>query len=111
MGYYAHYSIKIYPYTDVDLRSISKDVNNTADIRVLDHNGNSYSYSKWYSWEDDMISVSKDFPNTIISLFVKGEESEDLARYDFYNGEMVGTWEFDGIPSLSQDEINSIINP
>lgn len=91
MGYYAHYSINIYPYTDVDFRSISKAVNDTADIRVLDHNGASYSSTKWYSWEDDMISVSKDFPNTIISLFFKGELSEDLARYHFYNGERVGT--------------------
>jgi hypothetical protein len=111
MGYYAHYSIKIYPSDKHNIRVISKAVNDTADIRVLYGNGTSYSSTKWYNWEDDMISVSKDFPNIIISLFVKGEETEDLARYDFCNGEMVSTWEFDGIPSLSQDDINFIINP
>ncbi len=41
---------------------------------------------RWYSHEDDMLEVSKQFPNVLFCLHGQGDDSEDIWDEYFLNG-------------------------
>src|SRR5271167_3366834 len=43
---------------------------------------------KWYDHKDEMIALSKRFPDTLFTLYGDGEESRDLWVKYFKNGKM-----------------------
>lgn len=43
---------------------------------------------KWYSYEEDMKELSKEFPDIIFDLYGEGEESGDQWHTYFKNGKM-----------------------
>lgn len=45
---------------------------------------------KWYEYEEDMLAISRAFPDYIFQLDGKGEESGDIWRKYFYRGQMQG---------------------
>jgi len=52
-------------------------------------NGMEYEYlddAKWYHWEEDMIDLSKAYPDIIFELYGDGDDSEDVWKSVFYNG-------------------------
>lgn len=48
------------------------------------------SYCHWYEHDDDMIELSKLFPDALFELYGDGEESDDFWRYYYYRGVMQG---------------------
>jgi hypothetical protein len=44
---------------------------------------------KWYDWNDDLASISKDYPNLLFSLEGEGEESGDIWKAWARNGKVV----------------------
>lgn len=45
---------------------------------------------KWYSWREDLIKLSKAFPEFILQVRRDGEESEDIEMVWFHNGKVQG---------------------
>lgn len=43
---------------------------------------------KWYDHADDMIKISKEYPNHIFKLYGVGENGDDIWAKYFMNGEM-----------------------
>lgn len=41
---------------------------------------------KWYEYEEDMIALSKQFPDFIFTLFGDGEDGDDFWYADFMDG-------------------------
>ena len=93
MGYYTRYELEI-----VRDSERAKDLIDSADSvtipgsydlnlsRLL--NGN-YDTMKWYDWESDMASLSKDWPNVLFALSGEGEEPGDLWKAWVRNGKVV----------------------
>jgi hypothetical protein len=44
---------------------------------------------KWYGYNDDMLELSRDWPNVLFELTGEGEESGDLWRAFYRNGKFV----------------------
>ncbi|AXH69627.1 hypothetical protein HWB79_gp185 [Streptomyces phage LukeCage] len=54
--------------------------------RLLNDN---YDTMKWYDWEDDMASLSRDWPNVLFALSGEGEEPGDLWKAWVRNGKVI----------------------
>lgn len=88
MGYYTNYSI-----------TIMKDPNKEEDsfweaFDELTHSCCSKEFinygvweAKWYNWQDDMVVLSRKFPQMLIQLEGDGEEPLDIWVATFCNGE------------------------
>jgi len=79
MGYYTHYSLEI---NRSDFSEELEDVltlNDYCDYSPLMgfFNGDADS-CKWYNHEEDMLKLSKDFPDILFTLKGEGEEAGDL---------------------------------
>ena len=44
------------------------------------------AWTTWYDWEEDMILLSRKFPDVLFKLNGSGEDSEDLWEAYFLNG-------------------------
>lgn len=87
MGYYTNFKIDIKPEEPKDLREYldSEDSRYYALIEALEDIGEP---RKWYGHEDDMLEVSRKFPETIFELSGAGEEAGDLWRKYFKDGKI-----------------------
>lgn len=83
MGYYTRYRLeydeKLLPDNEVD---------NLIDI-IDELPIHDYSDScKWYEHEEEMVSISEQFPTILFILSGEGEESGDIWRKYFKNGKV-----------------------
>ena len=83
-------------YTRFELEEVSGDINYNLDYEVEISNATDYSHCfedsiKWYDFEEDMKSFSKNHPNTIFCIKGEGEESGDIWKAYFKNGKMFKT--------------------
>lgn len=96
MGYYTDYSLEVSMYrNDGKYESVSEELADLIDaeiqkIGVLDEYSSSrdqwWANAKWYDCEDDMILLSKRFPNVLFYLHGAGEDQEDMWDEYFLNG-------------------------
>jgi hypothetical protein len=83
MGYYTLFSIK----HDSSSFALDKVIHDA--LQKIDDGYNPFEdRTKWYNHEEDMKSCSKQFPTTVFTLSGTGEESGDIWKKYFKNGEM-----------------------
>lgn len=75
MGYYTKFDIQDNP-PEVYRKIVEVSVYNCLDEDVV----------KWYSWRDDVATVSKLFPDVVIKISGEGEEAGDIWKAYFKNG-------------------------
>ena len=46
-----------------------------------------YDQAKWYTYEDDMVDISKQFPNATFKLHGEGESCYDMWDEYYHNGD------------------------
>lgn len=74
--------------TNFDFSNNSDEIIAAIEVQSgYDESDNGQMQCKWYSWQEDMIEVSKLFPDTVIHLDGDGEESGDNWKAQFLNGE------------------------
>lgn len=45
---------------------------------------------KWYAHDEDMLKLSRRFPNgTVFTLYGRGEDDDDIWKTEYCNGEMI----------------------
>ena len=89
MGYNTRYELKFEPLTIANKDCISHLVaENEEAAWVIDEDGNSEDYSKWYDHDIDMKAFSLKYPDTVFILSGSGEEDEDIWVKYFKNGKM-----------------------
>ncbi len=54
---------------------------------ALDENGDAATPAKWYDNEDDLVEFSQKYPDIVFTLEGEGEESGDIWKKYFKNGE------------------------
>ncbi|MBQ4817633.1 hypothetical protein IHP72_15365 [Bacillus pumilus] len=86
MGYYTQYEVEM----DKDAELVREYVNENFDGNgCLTAVFNGWDDElKWYGHEVDMRSVSRQFPDVLITLTGEGEESGDMWRKYFKGGKM-----------------------
>lgn len=88
MGYYTSYELSV---SNVNPLLASKLEEEVEKMQVFE-SGNSkdgwYGYDKWYDHDEDMMLLSKRFPDALFELYGDGEESDDMWRAYFKNGRM-----------------------
>ena len=81
MGYYTHYSIHIQNYYS--------DQEPEEFVAENTDYGNPFGDEcKWYDHEEDMIKISKKYPEMVFHLHGEGEETGDIWDKHFKNGKM-----------------------
>jgi hypothetical protein len=108
MGYYTAYSIEVYEKDDILAKHACDllEVNDELDIELgkvlLEITDDFSSYEKdirfselimddvkkWYDHDDDMIEISKRYPNYVFVLDGNGEDYDDLWRTYYWDGRM-----------------------
>ena len=93
MGYYTTFKLE----TDDDQPHVcptcgSNAVRNHEEILYKRFGCNLFEEAtKWYSWEQDMLEYSKEYPDVLFTLEGQGEEAEDRWAAYFKNGK----WQFE----------------
>jgi len=82
MGYYTDFSLS--HDSDINDEEIADNLTKISGYK-LDHDLELYQ-AKWYSWNNDMSSLSKMFPDVLFTLNGVGEEHGDIWRAFFKNG-------------------------
>ena len=92
MGYYTYYKLSVkntndasYNAFDLWIETKPKTTHGYSWKSFL--NGNA-DQCKWYEHEEDMIALSLQYPNLIFLLEGSGEESGDMWKKYFKNGQM-----------------------
>lgn len=80
MGYYSEYSLKVIngDYNTDYERIISDE----AEQRVF------FDSCKWYSYQEDMKTVSKLYPEVVFEITGNGEDDDDFWKAYFKDGKM-----------------------
>ena len=79
MGYETWHKInKIIPEDDIDHEeNINQKYNEIFE-----------EWTRWYSFEADMIDYSTNYPETLFEIYTEGEDQGDIIIYYFKNGKM-----------------------
>ena len=95
MGYYTQFELDMMPWPCEDKeREIKANIIariDNIDINEVDSRDMEwflYNEMKWYSHQEDMLEVSKLFPDTIFVLHGEGEDHNDLWNEYYCDGEM-----------------------
>ena len=103
MGYYTYYSINVINANEVSrerLIAASKDLFHSLegddtyfDSDLYEHNPTINPFDwvsddemKWYECEDDMVKLSRDYPELVFEVEGQGEDRDDNWRAYFANG-------------------------
>lgn len=85
MGYYTDYSLETNaPGIEEDIAEAIADESGFGG-NIFRHD---YCECKWYGHKEDMLNVSKKFPDVIFILTGEGEEPGDLWKKRFVNGQV-----------------------
>lgn len=94
MGYYTSYELSIYQ-KDIDITECVEDVVSARFSEINPDFGkdflrkyviSGYETIKWYSYEEDMKELSKDFPDYVFYLEGCGEDFHDWWKIVFHDG-------------------------
>lgn len=84
MGYYTDFTLKIEgPESAIETLSNSSELGEMDYGHLLEcfyHQKDNFYYwrdTKWYEWEEDMLSISEKNPDLFFTLWGDGEESDD----------------------------------
>jgi len=99
MGYYTYYSLEVDPDTAIpDIVEALKNNPGLADTNLYGYAldwGNPYDgmippldNAKWYEHNENMLILSKLFPQVLFTLSGEGEESGDLWRTKYQDGKL-----------------------
>ena len=95
MGYYTKFELNILPWPNEDKeREIKANIiarMDSIDINEVDTRDIEWFLKdemKWYSHKEDMLEVSKLFPDTLLVLRGEGEDHNDLWNEYYCDGEM-----------------------
>lgn len=99
MGYYTHHTLAIRGIiNEEEFRQVKqalkdKDILGYALSEYSNFAPNEqtqfigcYEEAKWYEHEEDMINISKQFPNFVFKLHGEGEDNDDVWDQYFYQG-------------------------
>lgn len=94
MGYYTNFSLKVIEIIEdaeievdeVEFPEFNEKNMYDGDLSVQELISGYSDSMKWYDYEEDMIEISKKFPNLIFILDGNGEESGDIWRKFYMNG-------------------------
>jgi hypothetical protein len=84
MGYYTQYKLRI---LDPKINSYPPDLirkflaESDEASMALEEDGSTNEECKWYDHEEDMIGLSKQYPNLVFELYGKGEDGEQWKKY------------------------------
>ena len=81
MGYYTSYDATENP------PEVVERIMELSEYRDW-YDGGEISDIKWYSHDTDMLQVSTEFPDLILTLYGDGEESGDIWKSYYKNGKM-----------------------
>jgi len=87
MGYYTSYKLDL---DDVEQPgSIIEELRESSEGAeyALEANGDTGSSTKWYEWEEEMTEFSKKHRGVLFALSGEGEESGDIWKCYFRNGQ------------------------
>ena len=59
----------------------------------------------WYDWDEDMVALSKVYPNIIFELFGEGEETEAIWKAIIYNGKFKITMQKKYYPAINLSKL------
>lgn len=99
MGYCTDFEIKV--KGDIDFDQFHRDVEEQSDYSFEKYGKGQGMYSeesiKWYNYSEDMITISKKYPEHLIIVEGFGEENDDTWRSYFRAGrkeviEPIITW-------------------
>lgn len=91
MGYYTKYNFTVYPAEATS--AIEEALAGCSGYGNL-----SEEPIKWYDHENHCKQVTRQVPGVLLSLTGEGEDTGDLWRKDFLDGEIVDIWRFSEIP-------------
>jgi hypothetical protein len=86
MGYYTHFELKWDtedPQLDMEISHFLDE--NSETYYGLEPDGSCADAVKWYSYDDDMIEMSRNFPTVLFTLSGEGEEAGDLWKAYYKN--------------------------
>ena len=97
MGFYSRYRLQVKSVEESDVGSVVEAIkeqdlfNYVFDEHFYDENWKTLSFDpyeeqKWYSYEIDMMEVSKKFPELVFKLYCESEDGSYWVEY-FHNGE------------------------
>lgn len=97
MGYYTDYKLEVTGFEDAEAAEFFE----FKLLKVTEYSGwdvevhsrtftvnATLNEAKWYDWEKDLETLSKQFPHVVIVVDGVGEEPGDIWRARVHNGEM-----------------------
>ena len=109
MGYYTQYYMQIFDTDGTDLTDLIEDGTSFQDVldfpeeyqpdvvqvikEIMDDDDSYYGITseepcKWYDHDENMMALSKKYPNLVLYLYGVGEENNDVWCAYYYNGKM-----------------------
>jgi hypothetical protein len=86
MSYNTWYELKHDAAGDPKKKAIEEYIEANEELR--DAVGSNQSHVKWYEHDDDMLKLSKEFPEVTFILSGEGEESDDMWESKYKDGKM-----------------------
>lgn len=89
MGYYTKYDIKI---TGIDNANQAVKIAQEYDLEQYDvsYDGTTltaFYEGKWYNWEKESVSLSRNYPRILIEIEGEGEDRDDIWKARIRNGD------------------------
>lgn len=99
MGYYTRFDLEIKPeQTEAHeleiIKAIMAKICDCSPEAIADDEAE-YCFDdslKWYDHDEDMIEISKQFPDVLFILKGEGEDHDDMWRNYYHNGEYEETY-------------------
>ena len=96
MGYYTLYNLDAYEHgtrvteeREEEICAFARECSEITEYMDIIHFDElSYDSMKWYSHDEDILELSKNFPSVIFELSGEGEDRDDNWISYYHNGEM-----------------------
>lgn len=89
MGYMTSYNLNVCNAASlVVLDPIEREIELMNVFEEGDAKSGWYVWTTWYDWEEDMILLSKKFPDVLFKLHGTGDDPEDLWEAYFFDGKI-----------------------
>lgn len=91
MGYYTMFYCSVVNDEEFSKTELKKAANQLAKMLGFRNNVEDFGFlsedtMKWYECEEDMVKLSKEFPEMVFEIVAYGEDSDDFWREYFKNG-------------------------
>lgn len=100
MGYQTQHTLEINKKDDIN-GPLNEDIVEQIEENIASESGYYWPFEdsiKWYDCEKDMLSVSKKYPDYLLTVRGEGEESGDIWATVFNNGKIIANWSLDVEP-------------